>query len=365
MLHIYGYSQGRLFFITETDARPARLLSMPPKTCLYRKKECIGTGGVLDSLLDIVGQCTLSKAGMASALLAGCGVVDAQTIRSNCCTLISILVALLAVGHKTSSRKTDLSGEESTKNSIYNERYVLPYTFKDDRGEFLSMGANPSPDSVALVQKKGWAARQYIPPSTGAKTGVNRSRGPEYDSAKTHRAHRSVGNSPPNRIPLRPATMARMPSGTKYFAKGLRTQPVQKAGLISPVKKTSEDRSRTVSVLAISTEGRDRARSRKKSKNVANEDVPSGKCNIGQVDAQSSQSRPLVLPVPDFVASPPRLSRMKMSGIPALQSSTDRFPPTCEAAEGGVALGLAVPTLGKRKIVSKVSKQKKCAALSN
>lgn len=144
--------------------------------------QCSGSGGVLDSLLDIVGQCTPStKTGNTPADAAGCGVADAKKIRSNCCSLISLLVALLA-GSGSESNVTGKygavsSGPDKDKRSSQEDENapLLPGAPPSCR-EFVQMSAVPNPSAVDALPKKGWAARQALLRPAGSTVPSSNSR---------------------------------------------------------------------------------------------------------------------------------------------------------------------------------------------
>lgn len=146
-------------------------------------------------MLDIIGQCTAPPAsGEASALSAGCGFADTVTIRTNCCALISLLatsVLATTTTTATTSFGTTTSSVGTCAAESVNMHPVLRQGIaafqENDRGEkggedegispaptasgggvlddwdnFVPMSAKPNPDVVCVVQKKGWAARQQL-----------------------------------------------------------------------------------------------------------------------------------------------------------------------------------------------------------
>lgn len=140
---------------------------------------CGVSGGVLDALLDIVGQCTpCSKKGNTSAEATGCGGADVKNIRSNCCSLISLLVAVLATTSTGSSASdtTEVEGVESDKHicppsehhlkedkpSSRNEAIPLLPEAPRRWGGFVLMDPTPSPNVVEVTCKKGWVAREAV-----------------------------------------------------------------------------------------------------------------------------------------------------------------------------------------------------------
>ncbi|CAN0223652.1 unnamed protein product, partial [Ectocarpus sp. 12 AP-2014] len=174
------------------------------------RQECGGAGGVLDSVLDILGQCTVTsptragkRRGGAPALLAGCGVADALAIRTNCCALVSLLAsALLGTAATTTTVSNGAENVQVAPRPDQNKD--SPRVEENDKpggggggdgdGEgrgadplfqaashglgvdactaFVPMSAKPNPDVVCLVRKKGWAARQqqqqqHVQPTEG------------------------------------------------------------------------------------------------------------------------------------------------------------------------------------------------------
>eukprot|EP00903_Cladosiphon_okamuranus_P016531 g15251.t1 len=135
------------------------------------RKECGGPGGVLDSVLDVVGQCTPSaptkarEKGNARAMLAGCGALDAHTIRTNCCALISLLAsAVLATAPVTTT-----SGSSGTENvelvaSAGGVENISPEGFANKGGDATCKSAQEQfttswgrdIDGIALDSKLGY-----------------------------------------------------------------------------------------------------------------------------------------------------------------------------------------------------------------
>lgn len=156
---------------------------------------CCGAGGVLDSLLDIVGQCTPSKTSKTKAEAAGCGSADAMNIRSNCCSLVSLLIAILASASNVSGKDnvpmdpSSSSLEHSSMNGKgtrgSRDKYApllpeLPCGWVD----FVQMKPTPNPDVYEETFKKGWAARE-----AHARAEVG-----EGESKRNRRKHGSHGN---------------------------------------------------------------------------------------------------------------------------------------------------------------------------
>lgn len=307
----------------------------------------------MDALLDIVGQCTPSRGGKASALSAGCGVVDAQNIRSNCCALISLLVALLATGSDAACGGTYLPDKHAYSSSSCNDVPQLPEAPRGNWDAFVHMNAQPRPDVVAPVQKKGWAERQSLRRAAAVDaTGANRSRvSGVYDGANTRRSRQKVDTRGINRDPLHQAPTTSTSSNVS--SEGIGRYPGRKAGLISPAIKRGL--SRVASITAPFAEGKESgklARSQKGNAVAARDDPPSGEAgSYGQVDSELPES---LQPVSEL-ASPPRLSRVKGEKIPTHLSSTVRSTARRGVVEDAEPLGLSTHGLGKRKRAARVS----------
>lgn len=341
-------------------------------------------------MLDVVGQCTPlqpTKAGgkgKAPALLAGCGVLDAHTIRTNCCALISLLAsAVLATAPVTTA--TGSSGTESVELAAPadTEENISPEGYANKGGgptcnngqeagggggwdTFLPMGAKPSPDVVCLVRKKGWAARQQqlqrpVQP-TEAETAAGdsiRSRVPgTYGRVKKkprreHENARAAGTTGSSSSPVRQAAtesaskrdrhdFAAAGSPGKRLNGQFRTRTALNATPFNGTHRSRNlNRHKDGAGLSIDKTG-DRALTR-------NNPRPSREDRQENMEARLSHHH---LPMPHCLASPPRLSRAREGGIPELSSGWS-FP-SGPRHDGSVPLGLSTPGGGNRKSTSKV-----------
>lgn len=130
----------------------------------------------------------------------GCGRADASNIRSNCCSLVSLLIALLASINSRSKKGLGNSNDNPEPknhrgiNTPLPEQDEITTTDKESGmsqdekrtpllpdipshgwvGGFVHMRPAPSPDIVETTVKKGWAARQALarPASVFGPTGA-------------------------------------------------------------------------------------------------------------------------------------------------------------------------------------------------
>lgn len=348
--------------------------TISPQTLTRYKQECGGAGGVFDSLLDIVGQCTLSKAGNAPALLAGCGVADARAIRSNCCTLISLLSAILTVSNQALPGSAGALGGEGSHGEI--RRNDTPATLfgagtpLGGWDTFVPMNDKPSPDVVTLVRKKGWAARQQplLPGSVaaagGASSSKHRAHPGVYRGVDARRARRNPGDGDASRSPLRPAILE-----NNFHKKSSRTEGPErsfprKTGFVSPAKRRKEERGRGGFDANPSSAGRDHGSGRRLAdqRNYvtdANGHARQGKFGHARVDAEAPQQS--LQPMSECPASPPTLSRAKGSKASGQHASTTGSSSAGEVAQTPVPLGLSTPGHQRNK-AAKVSKREGPAA---
>eukprot|EP00752_Nemacystus_decipiens_P001572 g1533.t1 len=351
------------------------------------RKECGGPGGVLDSVLDVVGQCTPSpptkagEQGKAPAVLAGCGASDAHTIRTNCCALISLLAsAVLATAPVT----TTLGGGAENVGVVASAggENVSPETFASggdacNTGEevaggggwdtFVPMGAKPNPDVVCLVRKKGWAARQQQEQQQLQRAGQSTEAGTAardlirslvpgtYGQAKKRRRPQKlrVGGSNDSRgSPVRRAAAggASRRSGSEIVAAG------------SPGKRWNEQHHARTALDATPSNGTnrsnngqggesrsiDKARDRALTTEDAHQPKEDRQENVQGYSRPSRQQ----LPMSDCLASPPRISPARDDGIPALSSRWSS--PSARRLNDMTPLGLSTPGDGNRKSKAKV-----------
>lgn len=250
-----------------------------------------------------MGQCTLSKAGQAPALSAGCGIGDAINIRSNCCALVSLLVALLALGSEVDSVAHAREG------SSYDDMGFLPDGVHGNEDRFVHMNPEPSPDVETTIPKKGWAARQNNLPSSV-----------KYDARLLQSRH---------------VTMETTSNAKNRAARRSRGLSARKARSTSPGQQPKTGLRRAQSIVTTRSGDRIGARVR------------------GAMDAAPPSS---LEQMPEHLASPPRIYRTTGSGDPTPQRSPSRSQPHNQDAENITFLGLATPGPGKRKRAAKVNR---------
>lgn len=359
------------------------------------RKECGGAGGVFDSLLDIVGQCTLSKAGTAPALLAGCGVADARNIRSNCCTLVSLLSSVLTMSNTTipagnigATLKEDTNGDTTRREDV--TPMLLGPTFLGTGtplggwDTFVPMNGTPSPDVVTLTRKKGWAARQPLLGSVAAVAGTISSKSRDYPEAyrntTTRRGERGkkVCESDVGRSPLRRAAsekntaLKENSSRTKGIGERVPTKAEEtgrrlfsgKVGFASPKKRPKDGNLLEACGASSSPRGRRENRGvlttdRRNSVRDANGQPPrQGKVGRGWVDEDAPQQTPqpqqLLQPMSECPASPPKLSRIKDNTRSRLHTSLNGKSFSREMTQTATPLGLSTPGHQRNK-AAKVS----------
>lgn len=335
-------------------------------------------------MLDIVGQCTPpppTKAGgqgKAAALSAGCGAADAYAIRTNCCALISLLASAVLVTVVTATTddtetaihaaSPDLETEDSPEECVDKadgEGGTAPNNSSGrvgggggggDWDTFVPMSAKPNPDVVCVVRKKGWAARQQQQSLAQPKvvaTSKDSTR-PQFSMTygrgkKTHcRARRNPGatsNDDANfrGTPVRPGRSA-----------------VAKTGLTMSPRQTSKGRAQATKIPPSTSAGRIDNNNRHAGGNAcrsggnARDGHPSGgdvQHNIAS-DVRQTHSHHHQ-PMSDCLASPPRLSRLKGSGIPALSSVSPGWASSARHREMA-PLGLSNPGVSNQTRAAKV-----------
>lgn len=339
-----------------------------------------------------MGQCTPSpptKAGgkgEAPALLAGCGALDARTIRTNCCALISLLAsAVLATGPVATT--TGSSGTENVElvASAGGQENVSPEGYANKGGgatdnngpkvgggggwnTFVPMGAKPDPDVVCLIRKKGWAARQQQlerpvqSTEAGAAVGdsiQSRVSGTYRRFKKQPRRLRQKASAADSKGSGNPVLRATTESGTS------KQNTINLAAAGSPGKKWNEQyRNRTTLDVnppngsnSIKNNNRFRGgagRSIDKARDVAltrKDASPSREDKQENAEAESWLAHHHQ-PMSDCLASPPRLSRAREDGIPALSSGWSS--PSAARHNRMTPLGLSTAGGGNRKSTSKV-----------
>lgn len=335
-------------------------------------------------MLDVVGQCTPSpptKAGgkgKAPAVLAGCGALDAHTIRTNCCALISLLAsAVLATAPvtTTSGNIPSAGGEENLSLEGYANKAGGNTSDTGLEGgggggwdTFLPMGAKPSPDVVCLVRKKGWAARQQqeqqqlqrprLSSGGGAAAGDSlQSRVPgTYGRIKKHRTRQKAraGGSDDSGSPVRQAAESgaskrnrRSDLAAGSPGKRLNERHQTRTGLDTTQSNgTNASKNNRLG----GDEGRriDKTVDRALSRQCV---LPPKEDRTANVEGKPALSRQH-LPMSDCLASPPRLSRAREGGIPVLPSGWSS--PAARRLDGVASLGLSTPGAGNRKSTAKV-----------
>ncbi|CAM9253636.1 unnamed protein product, partial [Hapterophycus canaliculatus] len=357
--------------------------SRSPTSTQEFRQECAGAGGVLDSVLDILGQCTappmygvVGGGGEVLALSAGCGVADALAIRTNCCALISLLVsAVLATANTTiqngaenvdvdaglhkgiaSSPEEDVSGNGGRAGSRgrgRGEPSLEPVVFNsgggEDCGAFVPMSAKPNPDVVSVVRKKGWAARQHrqlqlplVPPPAVEAATMN----------KTSRRLRvsGVGGRVKMQLQRSRPTAGTACSSDRAFTRSAFHQAVE------PPSGSGQHKRGELS-LADPAIGRGRIDDNGRS-GAAVEETPTP-LDVRKSRHHQHHHRGRV---PYGFSSPPRLSRVKGRGLPELASSSSdpSFPspgPHGSKDESGVGtLGLSNPRNESQSKTVKVNK---------
>ncbi|CAN0140846.1 unnamed protein product, partial [Scytosiphon promiscuus] len=369
----------------------------------------------------IVGQCTAPPAHgalgggvRAPALSAGCGVADTLAIRTNCCALISLLAsAVLAKSTTTttndaattenvdatphlregvaSSPEQNGSGESGGCEGGRRRKSDPPLVPAapgsgggDDWGAFVPMSAEPNPDVVSVVRKKGWAARHearqqlpFVQPlAAGAAAVKTNSRhlrvpGPGGRIKMTSRRSRqSVGTArssePPDFSRNTRNRASELPIGSsRQKRSGL---PVDDLAM-SPGKAPKGQRQDRAELSPTCRRGKGRHQSGGRGSGRGRID------DIGRGGAAAAEGSPPSNarklshrhhhhhhrePVPDGLTSPPRLRRIKGREVPALApSSSDLLlqpgGPRGANGENGVGpLGLSDPRNAKRIIPPKV-----------
>lgn len=360
---------------------------LPQTTFCAIQQECGGAGGVLDSVLDIVGQCTpppQTKAGgqrKAPVLSAGCGAADAHTIRTNCCALISLLASAVLVTAATATTgssgaenasHTDICGLEKSVDVGDEGGSAAPNNSGDHVGggsewdTFVPMSAKPNPDVVCLVRKKGWAARlqkQIVQPKAVAVTsGSTRSRPPGVNGRvkkQQRRACRNPGaasgdNGNSCGSPVRPGRSAlskvdlAMPLGQR--PKGLVQVP--QAFHVAPSNRAGRNENSN-----RRTEGNDRSSGDNTSGSAFAEGdaYPSGEHMQYITGSDSRQPHPHHhQSMSDYLASPPRLSRVNGSGVPALVPLSPRWLASSARHQEVTPLGLSNPGSSNQTSAAKV-----------
>lgn len=230
-------------------------------------------------------------------------------------------------------------------------------------GTFVPMGAIPSPDVVCLVRKKGWAARQQQEQQQLQRPGQSTQAGTAAGDSLRSRVPGTYGQVKKHRT--RQKARAAVSSPVRQAAEGGAGKRNRSdfAAAGSPGKRLNEHhQTRTALNAAPSNgtnrsnnrlqegEGRsiDKTRDRTLSRQYAS---PPNEDGLGNVEANSRLSRQH-LPMPDCLASPPRLSRAREGGIPALSSGWSS--PTAPRLDDTVPLGLSTPGGGNRKSTAKV-----------
>ena len=375
-------------------------LLMPQKHSSGSQQECGGAGGILDSVLDIVGQCTpptdtggRGKKTAPAAVLAGCGALDAHTIRTNCCALISLLASAVLATAATTTTGSDSqdvhlvapiqeagaqledSGNKGGMASSKDEDIIGG----GDWNTFIPMSAKPNPDVVCLVRKKGWAARKQqeqqqqqrqhnqatmaggaaiaktlvLSQASGAKGRKARQRRVRRDAGAAGRIG-SIGRTAPFPEGIQASGMQQRRK-SRFLAEGLLLSPgtrpsgqPQARKVLSKAAPIGPDTNRNDHKL-MGGAGRSGERAGGRSV-LADRDA-----RLSGGDRQGRHAEELRGSVSDFLASPPRLTRATREGaLPSLgPTSSGRSSPPAFRREV-VPMGLSTPGGGNRKIAPKV-----------
>lgn len=346
-------------------------------------------------MLDIVGQCTPpppTKAGgqgKAAALSAGCGAADAYAIRTNCCALISLLAsAVLVTGVTATTGDTetaiDTASPDLETGAALAEECVdksgggggtAPNSSSDHVGgdgggggdggwdTFVPMSAKPNPDVVCLVRKKGWAARQQQqqslvqPKAVAIANDSTRSRVPmTYGRGK--KKHRRARRKSPGATISDDANFRGSPVHPGRSA-------VSKTGLAMSPGQTSKGlvQARTVCAIPPSTsagrtDNNDRragGNDRSSGDNTRDGNPSRGGMQHDNIASDARQPYPHHhQPMSDCLASPPRLSRIKGGGIPALLPISPGWPASSARHPEVAPLGLSSPGISNQTRPAKV-----------
>lgn len=382
-------------------------LTFPPCVVPWKKqhrdkttKECGGAGGVLDSLLDIVGQCAPSKSGRLKplALSAGCGNTDARNIRSNCFTLISLLVAVLATKNSSNfgpgpeNEKHEINGDhDETPQSLVSDgtRASKPFSYWGG-GEFITMKPEPGADRGTTISNQGWEARQPLSRSLGTAGSPGEGRAAVPMAAIISTTHRARHRKKVGVHAVKDRTRARRKTATKRLVSEVGLVEGQRSGQ-NPIGSASpppgrvrnrdgqsQRASRIAGTAAVFTEDiyhdDTRAKGGRDSINVnylsdvTNPGTTEARASLGVKSAKTLPQPEMTPAVPGYPASPPRLSRLKGGERSALHSSSTtttvaggrRRASPCAARrtvvdDDDIPLGLSIPGFGERQRRTTVS----------
>lgn len=314
-------------------------------------------------------------------MLAGCGVLDAHNIRTNCCALVSLLAsAVLATAPATTAAGT--SGIEGAElfASAGAEENILPEghannsggaTHSDGQevggsgwGTFVPMGAKPSPDVVYLIRKKGWAARQQQLQRPAQSTAAGTAAGASLRS----RAAGTHGRV--KKQPRRSRQKAKGSGGADSSGPDLQTSTESGAtersrndfaAAGSPGKRLSEQHETLTALTLTPSNSANYGNRRGRGIGTTGDRAPVRKDALSWREERQENARtePRLsrhhLPMSDCLASPPRISRDREGRIPAAPSGLS-FP-SALLHDDGVPLGLSTSGRGNQKSTAKVGRR--------
>lgn len=315
---------------------------------LHENKQCGGVGDILDSLLDIIGQCTPSREVNSVVLPAGCGIADAKKIRSNCCALISLLVALPGAEANDVLDKIDFLEGDSDE----------PRGMPGSMDGFMSTNSIPGTKVTTAIAKKGWAARQDLLASSAESKSSTRQ--PKLRRTKTHQQHRRAnGNRPIMPLPKRWIKVRGVSSVKKVLPLALQAEsnnPLRTNGSVAESSKSRVGRSGDLSFSPTTRFGRGHE-TLTSSRDKSSRDIKNRSSHTGENSKELGPKIPTSLePVAENLASPPKLRRIKKGASTALKTPTNISSPSRGGGNDSSApLGVSIPGIGKRTRRAKVT----------
>lgn len=325
----------------------------------HEKKQCGGVGGILDSLLDIIGQCMPSREDNSAALPAGCCTADAKKIRSNCCALISLLVAT--------------QGAEA--NGVLDEIDFLEGDSDEPKGMpgsadgFMSTNIIPGPKATTAIAKNRRAARQELLASSAKSK--RSSRQPKLRRTKTHQTHPGASGNLPIMPPTKRRIIMRGVCPVKKVL-SLASQvesniPLRMNGSVAESRKPRIGRSRDLSFSPTTNFGQGHE-TFTSSRDKSCSDIKSRSSYTGKDTNELGSKIPTKIPtssldpVAENLASPPKLRRIKKGASTALNTPTNISSPSRGGGiDSSAPLGVSIPDIGKRTRRAKVSVPKNVA----
>lgn len=314
----------------------------------HENKQCGGVGGILDSLLDIIGQCTISREDNPAALSAGYRIADAKKIRSSCCALISLLVA------PPGAEANDVPDEIDFLEGDSDEPRNLP----GSADGFMSTNSIPAPNVTTVIAKKGWGARQALLASSAeSKSSTRQSK---LRRTKTHRKHRGANGIRPIMPPPKRWIIVKGVSCVKKVlppaSQVESNNPFRMNGSVAESSKPRVDRSGDLSFLPTTGFGRGHE-TLTSSRDKSSRDVKTRSSHTGKNSKELGSKIPSSLePVAENLASPPKLRRIKKGASTALKTPRNISAPSCGGNDSSTPLGVSIPGLRKRSRRAKVSR---------